>query len=591
MRRLIASILITLVAFGYCAAKIWNHVPDPTIDFGREIYVAWRVSEGESLYTHLTYINGPLSPYVNATLFKITGTSLAAMKWFNCALALGVLAMVYLITRRIGGNLAAAVCGVSFCVLFGFGIFIRNDPTFNFLTPYSHDLTHGFALALAMILLLDNAIRGSGRYSFPFAGFIFGLILLTKPEVILASSAALGVGIFLGRASLRGRDIGALVATILIPPVVAFILLTLKIGVTEAALGLLGGFKWIAEPRLTRMPLYLWVSGTDHTRDNTWTMIRWSLCWMALIATFCAIGWSIRNLSRQFIITAAIIAGIAGFSLLFWQQTAIPWPNVFRGLPILIVAMLIIVWRRDLLSCQRDPLILMLLVFSLVLIAKIFLAVRITHYGFVLAAPACLTILAIVIGPLARRLGNGGCFVRGAVIGVWAMLLWMHVLATDAWTGQMNSELLTPHDGIFLADAPRANAISSALRFASAQIQPGQTLACVPDGALLNVLLRRVNPTGHTVAVPGELLMFGENRITDDFIRGKPDWILLSHADNSIQSARFFGVDYALPLAAWIEVNYTPVQQFGEKPFTSRQYGILLLRRNDLSDISVRETP
>ena len=56
MRSLIVSILITLATFAYCASRIWNHVPDPIIDFGREIYVAWRVSEGEALYTHLIRI-------------------------------------------------------------------------------------------------------------------------------------------------------------------------------------------------------------------------------------------------------------------------------------------------------------------------------------------------------------------------------------------------------------------------------------------------------------------------------------------------------------------------------------------------------
>ena len=40
----------------------WGRAPDPIIDFGREIYMPWRITEGQQLYRDFTYFNGPFSP-------------------------------------------------------------------------------------------------------------------------------------------------------------------------------------------------------------------------------------------------------------------------------------------------------------------------------------------------------------------------------------------------------------------------------------------------------------------------------------------------------------------------------------------------
>jgi hypothetical protein len=47
----------------------WGRAPDPVIDFGREIYIPWRITEGQHLYRDFTYFNGPFSPYFNALIF------------------------------------------------------------------------------------------------------------------------------------------------------------------------------------------------------------------------------------------------------------------------------------------------------------------------------------------------------------------------------------------------------------------------------------------------------------------------------------------------------------------------------------------
>ena len=42
------------------AASVWSVGPDPLIDFGRELYVPWRITEGDVLYRDVAYFNGPV---------------------------------------------------------------------------------------------------------------------------------------------------------------------------------------------------------------------------------------------------------------------------------------------------------------------------------------------------------------------------------------------------------------------------------------------------------------------------------------------------------------------------------------------------
>ncbi|MHC5212886.1 MAG: hypothetical protein ACYTG2_19440, partial [Planctomycetota bacterium] len=76
--------VIGLVAMGI-AVLTWRTWPHPFVDFGREVYTAWQLSEGKTLYRDVAYFNGPLSPAFNAMVFKVFGASLSALFFSNAA--------------------------------------------------------------------------------------------------------------------------------------------------------------------------------------------------------------------------------------------------------------------------------------------------------------------------------------------------------------------------------------------------------------------------------------------------------------------------------------------------------------------------
>ena len=82
------------------------------------------------------------------------------------------------------------------------------------------------------------------------------------------------------------------------------------------------------------------------------------------------------------------------------------------------------------------------------------------------------------------------------------------------------------------------------------------TMAVVPEGAMLNYLARRKNPTGYVSVMPLEFLLFGEERIAQAFKDNPPDMIVVVNRDLLVYDSKGFGEDYAERLAAWMRQNY-----------------------------------
>jgi len=191
--------------FVVLAAWTWRKWPDALVDFGHELYIPWRLAEGDALYLDIIYKDGPLPHYLVALIFKLFGASLSTLVWANLAVLAGTTALVYRFFRRSVGALPAAAACTVFLACFAFPQYMPMG-NFNFVCPYSHHQTHGFALSVLMVSLLSAHLEGGRLLHAALAGGCFGLILLTKAEFQLAAAAAAAAGLGLAaRTGPRGR--------------------------------------------------------------------------------------------------------------------------------------------------------------------------------------------------------------------------------------------------------------------------------------------------------------------------------------------------------------------------------------------------
>ena len=76
----------------------WRKWPDLLIDFGQQLYLAWQMSEGRTLYEELICNYGPLAPYANAWAFEWFGASVMTLVGLNLGVFLGI--GIYSATRK-----------------------------------------------------------------------------------------------------------------------------------------------------------------------------------------------------------------------------------------------------------------------------------------------------------------------------------------------------------------------------------------------------------------------------------------------------------------------------------------------------------
>ena len=104
-------------------------------------------------------------------------------------------------------------------------------------------------------------------------------------------------------------------------------------------------------------------------------------------------------------------------------------------------------------------------------------------------------------------------------------------------------------------DEERGRAVNILLHSLS-ELPPGATLATLPEGAMINYLSRRENPTPYINLMPPEVIMFGEDRIVASLAAHPPDYIVLVPSDPSDYGYRNFAIDYGKEIFQWIKANY-----------------------------------
>jgi hypothetical protein len=570
---------LTLAAFAIAMLVwTWGRYGDPFVDFGREIYVAWRLSAGQALYRDIDYFNGPLSPYFNALIFRLFGPSVLCLEMANLFWWTMLAVMAYRLYAAMSDRLSAFAATLMFILLFSF-LQLTGVANYNFLTPYAHEATHSLTCALAALTLLGFHLRQPElhqpyrKFSWPVAGcgLLLGAMFLMKVEITLAAAAALATGISLHLLAVRakpGRWLQTwlvLTAAAIVPSIAAFALLSLAMPSHQAMQGLLGSWKYLHDAALTGNPFYRRVTGVDRPWPRAIKMLT-ILAGELLLLLPPAVAAMVarRNTTSETRWVAASCSGAYVLVTLWifwdsadWQASMLPL-NLITLLCILVLAVLAIRQRAN--PSPRLILQLSFSVFAAALLAKIFFNIAIYHYGFALASPAFGLLVMILMSwiPAAiHRTGGTGWVFRAAVIAAMGAFSLKHLMAYENVYRSVPVQTIgTGADEMNIhGDAQGINLVLSFLK----QLPPDQTLATVPQGAMINYLSRRVNPTGEITLLPGEVNMFGDQRIMDRFQRHPPDWIVTVQTNFAEFGSKGFGVDYAQGLARFIRDNYDPV--------------------------------
>jgi hypothetical protein len=109
----------------------------------------------------------------------------------------------------------------------------------------------------------------------------------------------------------------------------------------------------------------------------------------------------------------------------------------------------------------------------------------------------------------------------------------------------------------------------------------GSTMAVMPEGVMLNYLMRWESPLRVVNLMPPELMTFGEDEVLRSLEAAPPDFVLLVHRNLREYGYPFFGADprYGERIVRWVRAHYVEARVVGSEPLSSAGFGLVILKR------------
>jgi hypothetical protein len=604
-RGVIVSFGILTAAFAFFAWRSWRTWPDILVDFGHELYIPWRLSEGDVLYRDILFTMGPFSQYANALLFRVFGVSLTTLIRANLAVLAVIVTLLFWLFRRCGTVWSATFVSLFFLAVFAFGQ-VTIIGNYNYVCPYRHEVTHGLAFGLAELACLVRFAETNRTRWLLAAGVCLGLVALTKIEMLLPAIAVAAAALPLigwnqpgdrsaekrapalskisarsgvqrvARAAIR---FGAAAA---IPIVLAALALAVPLGWAGSFEALLVNGRLALDPALTtNSGFYRALAGWNAPAAGITAMLCGAAALLAAAGAGCLADRILGRYCRGRVvpIVLGLVAAVIGLVAVrpnLWSLLPASLPLVLTGVVLTIAARARS--GRSLFSAELS--LCLLAVYGLFLLPKILLAIGWGHYGFVLAMPGTLVLIHLAVHSvpawLHARWNRGDCFraLAAGLLGACAFVqfyLWNRKceLKTLAF-GEGDDQVLVDQRN----DA-RALPTVQTLSFLRRTMGPDETLVVIPEGTTLNFQLRKRNPTEFLMVTPWEFDAHGgEGRFLDALARKRPNFIVFVQMDMTIHGRGNFGSpEYGQKIVEFVQANYDPVDShsrsdpFGGAPF------------------------
>lgn len=267
---------------------------------------------------------------------------------------------------------------------------------------------------------------------------------------------------------------------------------------------------------------------------------------------------------------------------------AVDWIDCGYSLPLIsLVCCALIYWNRHTLARQHKFVFpLLWTVFGLMMLSKLGFFPRIWHYGFILAMPAFVTAIYCVLWLIPVTLEKKWrvrTFLFRTAVSIVLMLGFVSLfrqseenyLKQNISVGAGNNQMLASE--FFLDHAKEFNA---ALDWIQRNVPKNATLAAVPEGASINFLAGRINPTPCIFWDHNVIAVFGEATMNAAFEQSPPDYVVIIDRNfGTLDPTPFGSPGYDQDVMRWIQQNYQTQILIGHEPLKNEGFGIKILKR------------
>lgn len=562
-----------VVAFSFVALAIatWQKGGDLFTDFGHQLYLAWRLSEGEILYRDIPWLFGPLAHHVNAMVFKLAGVSVNNLLVANLCVITALTTAMYSLTQRVSNRLTATLVAVVTLGVFCFGHLLE-EGVFNFLTPYSHDATYGLLLCVLLIWCCDSWGRTQSHIFALLVGVCTGLAMLTKIELALAAIAVVFTFFAFSRLLKLALPATPLLLLGFLAPLAAGYFYFLRfMSPGDALLAMSASFSQVFRGghEVLLESYQLRGLGFDDWQGNLKILAQSCLLGASLSLAAFLCDFLLRRSRHKG--TLALCGAFLVFALLFMKSSLIPWLDAPRFLTVLCPALLGVACyeslRSQLTQTQKLTALTALLWLTLAsfLLLRLGLRARFYHYGFFLALPATAGMIVAYMyymPRLIRQRGGDGDTFRILSAAFLLSGLFVHLRFSQHFYEERTYAIGSGADRLYLN--PNAGGLDNNLLLQNLEtLQKAypapMTLSVMPSGALVNYFMRAINPTGFPILDQNVLRIVGEEKVLKRFEETRPSLIVIVNVNepsNGTDATQRFS-ESTPHLWKWISDNYT----------------------------------
>lgn len=574
----------------------WDCWVSPIIDYGREVYVPWQLELGHRLYSDIAYFNGPLSPTFDALVFLVFGTGLNSIVWADLIIVIGIIFFTFKIIKNVTDVFTAYIAVLMFIAVFAFNQEIA-VASFNFISPYNQEITHGILLGLAAIYYINRFLENRSQIIYlVITAFILGLLFQTKVEYFAAGFGAcfLTLVLFLIKIKMELRDVIRTLlvffASFFIPILIMFIWLAHESGIEWALRGISGGWIYVFKRSVVGSYYQNSVIGIIGYATNLKFLIRGLIADTLIVLPFVSLAYIGKKIDRISSILRKCLFGILLVSylvILTIYSEQIPWWLAVRPLPVFVSIIIIFIAFR-LINTEYSPIsvrqlyLLCFSLYSLILLFRILLNARVDHYGFALAFPGTMLMVCLLIYflPTWVKSNNGnGLFVKIMSLALLVSFAFAQHIQSDKYYAAKTAAIASDRD-LFYGTPEMAEMMNLVVNKINKTLKPNETLLVVPEGVMINYLARRIDPIRETELTPPAIDMWGEKELLHQVVNAKPDYVLFVNRDTSEFGFSQFGSDYGVSIMKEIKDKYKPSWLVGKKPDPQKNFTFILFKRN-----------
>jgi len=564
----------------YMLRLSWLRWPDLLIDYGRELYIPWQITQGKVLYADLNHFYGPLAHYLNAFLFQIFGTGLFTLAYFNICLVILMVYLIYDLFKSTFGDFIATIAGLCFLIIFAFSQYI-GVANYNFICPYSHEITYGIFLFFLALFVFRKYLLNPNWLFAALIGFLIGLIYLTKVEVFIASFITFLTGFIFILWQIKPthfhKHLLNLIFFFFLPIAAFFIYFSFHMPLINAFDSIIASYKSLFLGAVMSNAFYLRISGLDDPFTNIFLMFKQSGGYVIFFTFTILVSYLFARLKNNVL---KYLWLLALFSLVFviisLNILRINWLEVARPYPIFLIALLIFLMVQLILKSGDKTFQLKFLPFALLtlcsflLLLKMILNVHLYHYGFALAMPASIVMVAILMYYFPAFVSHWGN--KSAAAGFMGLFILLALLSyfnlTKHYYALKNYPVADGRDR-FLTFDPRIDnrgpLLNITLKYINKSMSEKDTFIVLPEGVMINYLTKRKNPTPYINFMVPEMLLYGEDTILDAVRKNPPTFFVIVHKNTMEYGFEFFGQDirYGQKIMIWVNQNYRSAVKIG----------------------------